>query len=220
LTRAGTDFAGYRFALDRTEVYAAINTAERAQCSRKPLSRNLTDHQEDGNVIKWGPEIKHLLDCKTRPHPLPILSFNVCVIDGVFEPDPGQGARFIKVAELDAGDAAAVPTRVRHRILRAFVRRGILDKDDRRGMEQWGHGGGFSLDATVRIAVNDRHGLERLLRYCARPPFAADRIEELDRHRLIYHLPRPGSDGRTQLILSPLELIERIAALVPPPRQH
>ncbi|MCG6862021.1 MAG: transposase [Chromatiaceae bacterium] len=75
-------------------------------------------------------------------------------------------------------------------------------------------------DAWVRIAANDRNGLERLPRYCARPPFAADRIEELDRHRLIYHLPKPGPDGRTQLILSPLELIERIAALVPPPRQH
>jgi hypothetical protein len=62
--------------------------------------------------------------------------------------------------------------------------------------------------------------LERLLRYCARPPFAGERIEELDRHRLIYHLPKPGPDGRTQLIVSPLELIERLAALVPPPRQH
>ena len=72
----------------------------------------------------------------------------------------------------------------------------------------------------MRIEANDRRGLERLLRYRARPPFAADRIEELDRHRLIYHLPWPGSGGRTQLILSPLELIERIAALVPPPHQH
>jgi hypothetical protein len=87
-------------------------------------------------------------------------------------------------------------------------------------MQLWSHGGGFSLDATVRIAADDRRGLERLLRYCARPPFAADRLEELDAHRLIYHLPKPGPDGRTQLILSPLELIERIAALVPPPRQH
>jgi hypothetical protein len=52
------------------------------------------------------------------------------------------------------------------------------------------------------------------------PPFAAERLEELDAQRLIYHLPKPGPDGRTQLILSPLELIERIAALVPPPRQH
>jgi hypothetical protein len=132
--------------------------------------------------------------------------FHVCVIDGIFEPDPDHGVRFIAVDELDADDAAAVQRRVRQRILRAFVRSGILDKDERRDMEQWSHGGGFSLDATVRIEANDRRGLERLLRYCARPPFAAERIEELDRHRLIYHLPKPGPHGRTQLILSPLEL--------------
>jgi len=53
---------------------------------------------------------------------------------------------------------------VRRRILRAYQRCGILDKDDRRDMEQWEHGGGFSLDATVRIAANVRRGLERLLR--------------------------------------------------------
>jgi hypothetical protein len=146
--------------------------------------------------------------------------FHVCVSDGVFESDPDHGVRFIAVDELDAHDAEAVQAKVRVRILRAFVRRGILDKDDRKEMEQWDHGGGFSLDATVRIAANDRHGLERLLRYCARPAFAAERLEELDAHRLIYHLPKPGPDGRTQLILSPLELIDRIAALVPPPRVH
>jgi len=146
--------------------------------------------------------------------------FHGCVIDGVFEPDPQDEVRFFAVEELDAQDAEAVQAQVRRRILRAFVRRGILDKEDRRDREQWEHGGGFSLDATARIEAHDRRGLERLLRYCARPPFAAERIEELDRHRLIYHLPKPGPDGRTQLHLSPLELIERIAALVPPPRQH
>jgi hypothetical protein len=31
-------------------------------------------------------------------------------------------------------------------------------------MEQWEHGGGFSLDASVRIKAQDRHGLERPLR--------------------------------------------------------
>jgi hypothetical protein len=146
--------------------------------------------------------------------------FHVCVIDGVFEPGPDHRVRFIAVNELEADDAEAVQRRVRRRILRALVRRRILDADDRKEMELWNHGGGFSLDATVRIEANDRRGLERLLRYCARPPFAAERLEELDAHRLIYHLPKPGPDGRTQLILSPLELIERIAALVPPPRQH
>ena len=32
--------------------------------------------------------------------------------------------------------------------------------------------GGFSVDTSVCIAAQDRAGLERLLRYCARPPFA------------------------------------------------
>jgi hypothetical protein len=31
----------------------------------------------------------------------------------------------------------------------------------------------------VCIASHDRAGLERLLRYCARPPFALERIEQV-----------------------------------------
>ena len=40
------------------------------------------------------------------------------------------------------------------------------------------HGGGFPVDAGVRIEAPDRAGLERLLRYCARPPFAMDRLKQ------------------------------------------
>jgi hypothetical protein len=148
------------------------------------------------------------------------IHFHVCVIDGVFGSDEENGVRFFQVADLDSDDIEAIQSQVRQRILLAFVRRGILDRDERKEMARWDHGGGFSLDASVRISGNDRQGLERLLRYCARPPFAADRLEELDRHRLIYHLTKPNADGRTQLILSPLELIARIAALIPPPRLH
>jgi len=36
----------------------------------------------------------------------------------------------------------------------------------------------------VRIEAHDRQGLERLLRDGARPPFAAERREELDAQRL------------------------------------
>jgi len=43
-------------------------------------------------------------------------------------------------------------------------------------MAQWNHGGGFSVDASVRIEGNDRQALERLLRYCARPCWAAERL--------------------------------------------
>jgi len=55
----------------------------------------------------------------------------------------------------------AVQARVCRRILRAFVRRGILDKDERKAMQSWS-GGGLSLHATARIAAKDRCGLERL----------------------------------------------------------
>jgi hypothetical protein len=87
-------------------------------------------------------------------------------------------------------------------------------------MAQRAHGGGFSVDGSVRIAAADRAGRERLLRYWARPPFALDRLRELDPERLLYEGTRPGPGGGGPLFLTPLELIERIAALVPPPRIH
>ena len=89
----------------------------------------------------------HRFGASLNPHP----HFHVCVIDGVFEPDPERGVRFIEAEELDAEDAEAVQTQVRRRLLRAFEGRGRLEKADRQEMEQWEHGGGFSLDASVRI---------------------------------------------------------------------
>ncbi len=87
-------------------------------------------------------------------------------------------------------------------------------------MGEWSHNGGFSLDASVRIEAWDHPGLERWLRYCARPPFALKRIEILDDQRIIYHLPKPTPNGRPILPLTPLEFLGRIAALVPEPRMH
>jgi hypothetical protein len=60
----------------------------------------------------------------------------------------------------------------------------------------------------------------RLLRYCARPPFALDRLRELGPERLRYEVTKPGPGGAGSLLLTPVELIDRIAALVPPPRFH
>jgi Putative transposase len=81
--------------------------------------------------------------------------------------------------------AQAVQAQVRHRILRAFERGGRLDKEERREMKCCDHGGGFFLDARPRIEADDCQVLERPPRYCARPPFAAERRKELDAQRLI-----------------------------------
>jgi hypothetical protein len=60
-----------------------------------------------------------------------------------------------------------------------------------RDMARWHHGGGFSLDAAVRIEGHDRAGLERLLRYRARAPFALERLELLGDNQLVYRFPKP-----------------------------
>ena len=62
--------------------------------------------------------------------------------------------------------------------------------------------------------------LERLLRYCARPPFALDRLQQGHADQLVYRLSKPRLDGCTALRLTPLELIDRLAALILPPRRH
>jgi hypothetical protein len=72
----------------------------------------------------------------------------------------------------------------------------------------------------ARGRARSRRPLERLLRYCARPPFALERLELLDAERVVYRLPKPQRDGTTALTLTPLELIDHLAALIPPPRRH
>ena len=58
---------------------------------------------------------------------------------------------------------------------------------------------GFSVDAGVRIEPHDRAALERLLRYCARPPFACERLRK-EGCDLVYRCAKqhsePGSDKR------------------------
>ena len=101
-------------------------------------------------------------------------------------------------------------------------RHGLLEPHDAQDMLGWDHGGGFSLDGSVRIEATDRHGLERLIRYCARPPFALDRLHRVGNRsdQILYLLPGPDLAGRTALRLSALELLDRLAKILPPPRIH
>ena len=119
-----------------------------------------------------------------------------------------------------------VETSLRKRILRAFVGRGLLESFEAKEMLGYRHSG-FSVDAGVCIEANDRAALERLLRYCARPPFAMERLRKAG-SELVYRYAKPysepGNDKRgarvDELILTPLALIDHIAALVLPPRTH
>jgi hypothetical protein len=77
---------------------------------------------------------------------------------------------------------------------------------------------GFSLDASLRIQPWDRQGLERLIRYCARPPFASENLR-WDGKWLVNRLSKPNHRGQVSVQLDPLEFLSKIAAFIPsPPR--
>ena len=162
--------------------------------------------------------------------------FHVCAVDGVLEGVPGvvdadvqgspPGVIFHPARAIDAAGVTQVQATLRRRILRAFVGRGLIESVDAKDMLAYQHGG-FSVNAGVCIEAHDRAALERLLRYCARPPFAMERLRK-EGAALVYRCAKqrsePGSDKRGAKVdeprLTPLELIARIAALVPPPRTH
>lgn len=75
---------------------------------------------------------------------------------------------------------------------------------------------GFDIHCAVRIAAGDDAGRERLVRYCARPPFALERFELLRDGRVAYRVKTPRH-GRSHRVMTPLELMARLAALIPPP---
>jgi len=62
--------------------------------------------------------------------------------------------------------------------------------------------------------------LERLIRYTARGAVSLERLEQDANGDLVYTFTHPWSDGTTGIRLSPVELLEKLAALVPLPRVH
>ena len=79
---------------------------------------------------------------------------------------------------------------------------------------------GYTVHAGVAIGARNRKGLERLCRYIARPPLAKERLEEKADGSLRLHLKRPWSDGTVAFVFSKAELVERLAALIPPPHKN
>jgi hypothetical protein len=79
---------------------------------------------------------------------------------------------------------------------------------------------GFSLHANTHVPAHRRDQLERLLRYTGRGAVSLERLEVHADGDLLYTFTHPWSDGTTGITLSPMELLEKLVALVPLPRQH
>lgn len=79
---------------------------------------------------------------------------------------------------------------------------------------------GFSLHAATYCAPWERHKLEKLARYLARPAVAEERLRILPSGEVGYKLKKEYSDGTSHLMFSPLEFMEKLAAIIPQPRFH
>lgn len=68
------------------------------------------------------------------------------------------------------------------------------------------------------VAAGNRPRLEQLCRYTARSAISSERLEAMPDGRFCYHFKRLWHNGASEIVFDPLELVSRMAALVPPPR--
>jgi hypothetical protein len=148
-------------------------------------------------------------------------------MDGIFGEDQEGLLQFEEVDNLSVDDTDAVQNRVRKRVLSLYKRKGLLTEEDAENLKSWKGNGGFSVNADVRIDSEDRKGLERLLRYCARPAFSGEKLSALsaignnaDAMRLRYDVNKNRQESQPALNLTATELLDKLAQLIPPPRRH
>jgi hypothetical protein len=97
----------------------------------------------------------HRFGSSLNPH----FHFHLAVVDGLFEridpesdpTNPADSLRFHEATALSAQLMESLQNTVRKRVLRHFRRHGLLEPHEAEDMLGWDHGGGFSLDASVRI---------------------------------------------------------------------
>jgi hypothetical protein len=135
------------------------------------------------------------------------------------DPLPDQEPLLALLYAASVAGRIATGRRVGQRVLRVGDR---IDVDDVSALEgeRCASVGGVSLHANVAVPARDRRRLERLCRYVARPPVSTQRLSRLDDGRLLYRLKQRWRDGTTHVVFEPQELLEKLAALVPPPRFH
>ena len=98
--------------------------------------------------------------------------------------------------------------------------RGAMPREDSARQPLCADIDGFSLHAAVRVEAHDRKRLEQLCRYITRPALSDERVQVNAAGQVELKLKTPWRDGTTHLVLSPLEFMQRLAALVPRPRLH
>jgi len=117
---------------------------------------------------------------------------------GVVAADPGAEARTLRPLQ-----AAAITYRIAFGLRagqKVLTLRGAVSRGSTARQPLCADIDGFSLHAAVRVEAHDRKRLEQLCRYITRPALSDERLQ--------------------LMVMSPLEFMQRLAALVPRPRLH
>ena len=72
----------------------------------------------------------------------------------------------------------------------------------------------------MRCGADQRQALDQLCRYITRPAIANERLKRNRTGQVVLQLKSAYQDGTTHIVMSPLEFLQRLAALVPRPRLH
>ena len=102
--------------------------------------------------------------------------------------------------------------------------RGVVHEPDpdearfgQRGRSPWsGEHEGWNIHAGVTVKQGDADGRERLCRYVLRHPLSLQRLAWTKDGRLSYEVKYPRSPKQTHLLLDPVQVMARLASLIPP----
>ena len=72
----------------------------------------------------------------------------------------------------------------------------------------------------MRCAADDHQALQQLCRTITRPALAKVRVQINSAGKVVLELKTAWRDGTTHIVMSPLEFMQRVAALVPSPRLY
>jgi hypothetical protein len=87
------------------------------------------------------------------------------------------------------------------------------------GTHRVGECEGYSLYAGEVISEGNPQARERLLRYCLRPPLSLERLSLRADGNVVYQVKATRHGKVTERVMTPMQFMGRLVALIPPPRQ-
>jgi hypothetical protein len=164
--------------------------------------------------------------------------FHLLGLDGLYVPggSPEAPPRFVRAPEPTPEEVRGLCERVARRARALVSRRCAPDPEEEReapvlklvGAEPrepqpprlHARVDGFDIHASTAFEAHERAAVERFCRYAMRGPLASGRLGQGPRGTLVYRLKAPRPDGTTELLLTPMALLERLARLIPARGRH